>query len=74
LSQDDASSWDNALAGRVLFAAFDGTGVFVQVELDAGFAVNVHTTMRDTFEVSVDDRVQVSWNAAEAAVVTQDRA
>jgi ABC-type Fe3+/spermidine/putrescine transport system ATPase subunit len=73
-SDDDAASWDNALTGRVSFAAFDGTGVFVQVELDAGFAVNVHTTMRDTFEVSVDDRVQVSWNAAEAAVVPQDTA
>jgi putative spermidine/putrescine transport system ATP-binding protein len=68
----DASMWDNALRGRVIFASFDGTGVFVQVALEAGFTVSVHTTMRDTFEVAVGDDVKVAWNADEAAVVSQE--
>jgi putative spermidine/putrescine transport system ATP-binding protein len=68
----DASTWDNALRGRVIFASFDGTGVFVQVALEAGFTVSVHTTMRDTLEVAVGDDVKVAWNADEAAVVSQE--
>jgi putative spermidine/putrescine transport system ATP-binding protein len=68
----DASSWDNALRGRVIFASFDGMGVFVQVALEAGFTVSVHTTMRDTLEVGVGDDVIVAWNVNEAAVVAPE--
>jgi len=64
----DPSAFDNALPGEVVFAAFDGTGIFVQVDVQ-GLTVSVHTTMRDTLDVSVGDRVQVAWNAAEAAVI-----
>jgi putative spermidine/putrescine transport system ATP-binding protein len=67
----DISAWDNALRGCVVFASFDGTGVFVRVELEAGFTVSVHTTMRETVEVSTGDAVTVAWNADEAAVVPQ---
>jgi putative spermidine/putrescine transport system ATP-binding protein len=65
----EAALWDNALPGRVVFASFDGTGVFVQVALEAGFTVSVHTTMRDSLEIAVDDQVIVAWNVEEAAVV-----
>jgi putative spermidine/putrescine transport system ATP-binding protein len=68
----DPSIWDNALPGRVVFAAFDGTGVFVQVSLEAGFTVSVHTTMRDTLEVEIGDEVAVAWNVDEAAVVSRE--
>ena len=67
----DVSLFDNVLAGEVSFAAFDGTGIFVQVELE-GFTVSVHTTMRDTLDVSIGDRVHVAWNAGEAAVVPKE--
>ena len=67
------SLFDNSLAGEVVFAAFDGTGIFVQVELES-FTVSVHTTMRDTLEVAIGDRVQVAWNAGEAAVISKEPA
>ncbi len=63
------SGLDNVLSGRVVFAAFDGRGVFAQVEVDAGFTVSVHTTMRDSLEVGPGDRVQVGWNAVDAPFV-----
>ena len=73
LSRDQqADSWDNALTGEVAFAAFDGTGVFVQVRLNAGFTVSVHTTMRDNLDVEIGDEVTVVWNASEASVVPLD--
>jgi putative spermidine/putrescine transport system ATP-binding protein len=73
LGQHEDGAWlDNVLGGRVVFAAFDGTGVFAQVETDAGLVVSVHTTMRDTLEVDVGDRVQVGWNATEAPVVFEE--
>jgi putative spermidine/putrescine transport system ATP-binding protein len=65
------SLFDNTLPGEVVFAAFDGTGIFVQVELES-FTVSVHTTMRDTLEVAIGDRVQVAWNAGEAAVIPKE--
>lgn len=65
----DAGAWDNALPGRVTFASFDGRGVFVQVALEAGMTVAVHTTMRDRLDIAVGDNVIVAWNADEAAVV-----
>jgi putative spermidine/putrescine transport system ATP-binding protein len=64
--------WDNALRGSVVFAAFDGTGVFVQVRLEAGFTVSVHTTMRDDLDVEVGEDVVVAWNADDAALVPAD--
>ncbi|HZQ65443.1 MAG TPA: ABC transporter ATP-binding protein [Gaiellaceae bacterium] len=67
----DPNVFDNALSGEVVFAAFDGTGIFVQVALET-FTVSVHTTMRDTLEVRVGDRVQVAWNAGEAAVIPKE--
>jgi ABC-type Fe3+/spermidine/putrescine transport system ATPase subunit len=67
------SLFDNTLPGEVVFAAFDGTGVFVQVELES-FTLSVHTTMRDTLEVAIGDRVQVAWNAGEAAVIPKELA
>jgi putative spermidine/putrescine transport system ATP-binding protein len=70
---EDPAAFDNALAGQVVFAAFDGTGIFVQVELES-FTVSVHTTMRDTLEVAIGDRVQVAWNAGEAAVIPKETA
>jgi len=66
------SAWDNALRGRVVFAAFDGTGVFVQVRLEVGFTVSVHTTMRDNLDVEVGEEVVVAWNAEDAALVPID--
>lgn len=69
----DPSLFDNALPGEVVFAAFDGTGIFVQVELES-FRVSVHTTMRDTLDVAVGDRVQVAWNVGEAAVIPREPA
>jgi len=74
LLPDGATSlFDNTLPGEVVFAAFDGTGIFVQVELES-FTVSVHTTMRDTLEVAIGDRVQVAWNAGEAAVIPKEPA
>jgi hypothetical protein len=63
--------FDNSLSGEVVFAAFDGTGIFVQVALET-FMVSVHTTMRDTLEVTIGDRVQVAWNAGDAAVIPRE--
>jgi putative spermidine/putrescine transport system ATP-binding protein len=67
----DPAMFDNSLPGEVVFAAFDGTGIFVQVVLE-GFTVSVHTTMRDTLEVAIGDRVQVAWNAGDAAVIPKE--
>jgi putative spermidine/putrescine transport system ATP-binding protein len=69
---DDGDHLDNVVPGTVVFAAFDGTGIFAQVEVDAGFTVSVHTTMRDLLEVAIGDRVQVAWNASEAPVIPED--
>jgi putative spermidine/putrescine transport system ATP-binding protein len=68
----NASAWDNALPGRVIFASFDGRGVFVPVALAAGATVAVHTTMRDRLDIAVGDNVVVAWNADDAAVVAGD--
>ena len=59
----DARAWDNALPGRVIFTAFDGTGVFGQVALDAGITVSVHAPMRDGLKVEIGEAVTVVWNA-----------
>jgi putative spermidine/putrescine transport system ATP-binding protein len=73
LSDGAPSPFDNTLPGEVVFAAFDGTGIFVQVELES-FTLSVHTTMRDSLEVAIGDRVQVAWNAGEAAVIPKEPA
>ena len=65
----DVSPWDNALHGVVKFAAFDGTGLFAQVELEAGLTVTVHTAVRDTVEATVGEAVFVAWNVDDAVVL-----
>ncbi|MFN8223170.1 MAG: ABC transporter ATP-binding protein [Gaiellales bacterium] len=69
--QADTDGLDNVLAGRIVFAAFDGTGVFVQVETNAGLVVSVHTTMRDAPQAGVGERVKVGWNVSEAPLVDE---
>jgi putative spermidine/putrescine transport system ATP-binding protein len=66
---EDSGHLDNVLRGTVVFAAFDGTGVFAQVDTDAGVRLSVHTSMRDSIDVVVGNRVKVGWNAAEAPVI-----
>jgi putative spermidine/putrescine transport system ATP-binding protein len=65
----DGAGFDNALAGRIAFAAFDGAGVFAQVALEAGVTVTVQTTMRDDLDLAVGDEVVVAWNAEDAPVL-----
>jgi putative spermidine/putrescine transport system ATP-binding protein len=68
-AQADVTTWDNAVPGEVTFASFDGTGEFVEVALEGGLAVRVHTAMRDGLGVAAGHRVIVAWNASEAAVL-----
>jgi putative spermidine/putrescine transport system ATP-binding protein len=70
----DASRWDNAVRGRVAFAAFDGVGIFAQIALDAGPTVTVHAAVRDQLEVAVGDEVLVAWNVDDAPIVAPQEA
>lgn len=69
----DEAAWDNAVRGQVTFAAFDGTGVFVQVALEVGVTVSVHTAMRDTVDMTVGTEVVVAWDVEDAAIVSQEQ-
>ena len=64
--------YDNELAGRILFSAFDGHGTFYQVELDCGPTAAVHVPAgRCTATHKVGDPVVVAWNADDVPIVTQ---
>jgi putative spermidine/putrescine transport system ATP-binding protein len=73
-ADDDATMWDNVVRGRVVFAAFDGVGVFAQIALDAGPTVTVHSTVRDRLEVAVGDGLLVAWNVDDAPIVVPQEA
>jgi ABC-type Fe3+/spermidine/putrescine transport system ATPase subunit len=64
--------YDNALAGRIVFSAFDGQGTFYQVKLDCGPTAAVHVpAARCTTTHDVGDTVLVAWNADDVPIVTQ---
>ena len=62
-------SWDNQLHGVVTFAAFDGTGVFAQVEIEDDRMVTVHTAGRLADRIVVGEQVVVGWDAADVPVM-----
>lgn len=61
--------WDNELRGLVIFAAFDGTGVFAQVQIEDGRTVTVHTASRSADRIVVGESVIVGWDAADVPVL-----
>ncbi|MCV7424514.1 ABC transporter ATP-binding protein [Mycobacterium yunnanensis] len=64
--------YDNRLDGRILFSAFDGQGIFYQVQLECGPTAAVHVPAgRSTTVHDVGDPVVVAWNAADVPIVTQ---
>ena len=64
--------YDNELAGRILFSAFDGHGTFYQVQLDCGPTAAVHIPAgRSAATHDVGDPVVVAWNADDVPIVTQ---
>ena len=64
--------YDNELAGRILFSAFDGQGTFYQVQLDCGPTAAVHIPAGgSTATHDVGDPVVVAWNADDVPIVTQ---
>jgi putative spermidine/putrescine transport system ATP-binding protein len=64
--------YDNQLAGRIVFSAFDGQGVFYQVQLDCGPTAAVHVpASRSATTHDVGDPVVVAWNADDVPIVTQ---
>ena len=61
--------WDNELHGTVTFAAFDGTGVFAQVQIADQRTVTVHTASRSAERIVVGESVIVGWDAADVPVL-----
>jgi putative spermidine/putrescine transport system ATP-binding protein len=61
--------WDNELHGVVTFAAFDGTGVFAQVQIEDQRTVTVHTASRSAERIIVGEPVIVGWDAADVPVL-----
>jgi putative spermidine/putrescine transport system ATP-binding protein len=61
--------WDNELRGVVTFAAFDGTGVFAQVQIEDERTVTVHTSSRSAERIVVGESVIVGWDAADVPVL-----
>ncbi len=61
--------WDNELHGVVTFAAFDGTGVFAQVQIEGQRTVTVHAASRSAERIIVGEPVIVGWNAADVPVL-----
>jgi putative spermidine/putrescine transport system ATP-binding protein len=61
--------WDNELRGVVTFAAFDGTGVFAQVQIDDERSVTVHTASRAAERIVVGESVIVGWDAGDVPVL-----
>src|SRR5262249_34283446 len=61
--------WDNELRGVVTFAAFDGTGVFAQVQIEDERTVTVHTSWRSAERIVVGESVIVGWDAADVPVL-----
>jgi putative spermidine/putrescine transport system ATP-binding protein len=61
--------WDNELRGVVTFAAFDGTGVFAQVQIEDDRTVTVHTSSRSAERIAVGESVIVGWDAADVPVL-----
>jgi putative spermidine/putrescine transport system ATP-binding protein len=61
--------WDNELRGVVTFAAFDGTGVFAQVQIEDERTVTVHTASRSAERIVVGESVIVGWDAGDVPVL-----
>lgn len=61
--------WDNELRGVVTFAAFDGTGVFAQIQIEDERTVTVHTASRSADRIVVGESVIVGWDAADVPVL-----
>ena len=61
--------WDNELRGVVTFAAFDGTGVFAQVQIEDERTVTVHTSSRSAERIVVGESVIVGWDAGDVPVL-----
>lgn len=69
---DPENLYDNGLRGKVLFSAFDGNGIFYQVQLDCGPTASVHVPAREAGILrEVDDAVVVAWNAADVPIVAR---
>ena len=64
--------WDNELHGVVTFAAFDGTGVFAQVQIEDERTVTVHTASRSAERIVVGESVIVGWDAGDVPVLEGD--
>jgi ABC-type Fe3+/spermidine/putrescine transport system ATPase subunit len=65
----EAPGWENELHGTVAFAAFDGAGVFAQVEIAGGQLVTVHTASRSSERIVVGESVIVGWDADDVPVL-----
>ena len=61
--------WDNELRGVVTFAAFDGTGVFAQVQIADERTLTVHTASRSAERIVVGESVIVGWDAGDVPVL-----
>jgi ABC-type Fe3+/spermidine/putrescine transport system ATPase subunit len=60
----------NVLDGKVVFCAFDGTGLFCQVALpDTDYLVSAHMPTTCDVELSPGAQVSVSWKVDDAPVV-----
>ena len=64
-----SQGWDNELHGVVTFAAFDGTGVFAQVQIEDERTVTVHTASRSAERIVVGESVIVGWDAGDVPVL-----
>jgi putative spermidine/putrescine transport system ATP-binding protein len=68
-ADSETPGWENELHGTVAFAAFDGAGVFAQVEIAGGQLVTVHTASRSSERIVVGESVIVGWDAADVPVL-----